>query len=118
MDDKFSPREIQQIRKELAEGGVTAKNPDVLELLAHWKAHSPAMVKRLEEQKILTEYAMVTRDRFNRAVSELTSNSGMMTSEAELYLEGMLLLDKEEPEPMDSLEMDDQETDSLEMDEE
>lgn len=99
MDNKFTPREIQQIRKELAEGGVTAKNPDVLELLAHWKDHKPQMTKRLEDQGILTEYAMVTRDRFSQAVQELVAGSGWMTSEAELYLEGMLLL---EPETEDS----------------
>ena len=102
MDDKFTLMELEQIKKELAEAVVTSKNPEVLQLLEHSRKYSPQMVKRLEQQGILTEYAIVTRDRFNQEVLRLSQMAQIAVSEAELELQGILLLD---PETEDSTDL-------------
>lgn len=96
--EMLSKEEIQQIKTESEESTLTKENQDVQRLLRHWTEYSPKMTKRLKSQGILTQYAIVTQDRFNQAVMQLTNNSGMAMSEAELTCEGMLLLDPEEPE--------------------
>jgi hypothetical protein len=44
MDNGFTPREMEQIKKELDEASLTKKDPEVQQLLEHWKKYSPAMV--------------------------------------------------------------------------
>ena len=95
MEDRFTPKQLEQIKKELNEAVVTKEHPDVLTLLKHWKAHSPKMVERLKQQGILEDYAVVTLDRFNRDVANLMSTSQMSMSEAQLECQGALLMEKE-----------------------
>jgi hypothetical protein len=96
MDNGFTPMEMDQIKKELNEAGLTRNDPEVQQLLEHWRTHSPAMVKRLEQQGILEDYAIVTLERFNSDVASLMSTSKMSMSEAQLYCQGLLLTEPEE----------------------
>lgn len=97
-ESRFTAREIAGIRKLAEESSLTPLAPEVESLLRHWAEFSPAMTKRLREQRILVEFAIATRERFNRAVDETMRNERMVQSEAELLNAGALLLESEADE--------------------
>lgn len=96
MDSDWTAAEIKRLKDRSAQATLTKINPEVQSLMKHWETHSPKMFARLQERGILEDFAIVTRSEFNQRAREMATSNSMAISEAELMLEGMLLLDPEE----------------------